>query len=473
MKLKFKPFLISLSIVMSCSASAGALEKIFDKLSVQTNSASFVSSQRSNSISLGGMSVRNELITNKVISFRPPSASASCGGIDIFAGSFSMISKDELNQVGRAIAQGAATYAFGIALASICPMCSAEMKNIQEKLDQYNKAIKNSCENIGAWMDKESATWSENTQAFAKKHGPSGKTISGYMPDWGGTLANSDEDPHGSAKDAGLGDVLEVDFNIAYRGIIDLKLDERLALSTGMGEADAAQFLMNMTGVLIQRVEDTGDSTKAQQSKDTEVPRVNLSDYLYGVKDKKILKCNSDTNDQCLSPTEVDPSSDLEEGMIALIEKQLYDDSGTPSGLIVKAQTRTLSVAEASVFGQSNYAALRLAEAVPHDAGSRKKLAHLLAKDIAVNQAEAFVSSMDRGFSELDKKTYSQGAKQLVSDFRKMLLKVREDMTDHMKVARSEVRNDAVNFKSLLEMIHASSIVREKVRNGNKLGDLG
>ncbi|WP_425315793.1 conjugal transfer protein TraH, partial [Vibrio owensii] len=68
-------------------------------------------------------SYRVKGVRANVVNFQPPKISGGCGGIDFFAGSFSLINSDQLVQMGRAIAQGVPSYAFNLALTSVCPSC--------------------------------------------------------------------------------------------------------------------------------------------------------------------------------------------------------------------------------------------------------------------------------------------------------------------------------------------------------------
>lgn len=81
-----------------------------------------------------------------IIDFQPPSIDVGCGGIDIFAGGFGLISGDELAQIGRAIAQGATVYFFKLAINSICASCASEMENVAAALRRLNELSRNACE---------------------------------------------------------------------------------------------------------------------------------------------------------------------------------------------------------------------------------------------------------------------------------------------------------------------------------------
>lgn len=64
----------------------------------------------------GSLRVRSGTRTAQLGSIQLPSVEAGCGGIDIFSGSLSLISKNELVQLSKAIAANAVGYAFDLAL---------------------------------------------------------------------------------------------------------------------------------------------------------------------------------------------------------------------------------------------------------------------------------------------------------------------------------------------------------------------
>lgn len=94
-----------------------------------------------------------------------PSARAGCGGIDLFAGSFSFINADELVAMLKATANNAIGFAFQLAIDSISAEIGGVMKDMAHRAQQINQFNMNSCEQaqaaIGAlWpqMDGASST---------------------------------------------------------------------------------------------------------------------------------------------------------------------------------------------------------------------------------------------------------------------------------------------------------------------------
>ena len=77
--------------------------------------------QRRGVISGGSISMRNKIVHPNLISWVPPEINGGCGGIDLFAGSFSFINGAQFTQLSRSIAQAAVGYAFELAIEGHVP----------------------------------------------------------------------------------------------------------------------------------------------------------------------------------------------------------------------------------------------------------------------------------------------------------------------------------------------------------------
>ena len=75
--------------------------------------------QQAGYATLGSLYVRTQPRNTSLAHIQLPSVRAGCGGIDIFGGSFSFISKEELIKLMEAIMQNAAGFAFELALESL------------------------------------------------------------------------------------------------------------------------------------------------------------------------------------------------------------------------------------------------------------------------------------------------------------------------------------------------------------------
>jgi len=94
----------------------------------------------------GSLVARNRIVNEALWHLVPPSFEAGCGGIDLFAGSFSFISADQFQQLMRSIAANATGYAFEVALSAMCPTCMEVMEALQKKIQALNQGYLNSCQ---------------------------------------------------------------------------------------------------------------------------------------------------------------------------------------------------------------------------------------------------------------------------------------------------------------------------------------
>ena len=96
--------------------------------------------------SLGNVWTRFPQKTTNIANLQLPRARAGCGGIDIFAGSFSFINASEMVALLKAVANNAVGFAFSLAIDTVCPECSKIMQEFAQKAQLMNNLSINSCE---------------------------------------------------------------------------------------------------------------------------------------------------------------------------------------------------------------------------------------------------------------------------------------------------------------------------------------
>ena len=96
--------------------------------------------------SLGNVWTRFPQKTTTIANLQLPSAKAGCGGIDLFAGSFSFINAGEIVALMKAVANNAVGFAFSLAIDTVCPECSKIMQEFSQKAQLMNNLSINSCE---------------------------------------------------------------------------------------------------------------------------------------------------------------------------------------------------------------------------------------------------------------------------------------------------------------------------------------
>ncbi|MBK8284180.1 MAG: conjugal transfer protein TraH [Ahniella sp.] len=120
------------------------LETTFHSMSNHTN-PQFINEGRPTA-SLGSFNFRTPVTRPQLLQFDPPRFSGGCGGIDLYGGSFSYISKEELQGLMRQIAANAKSYAFNLALGAVCNKCLQVMEGLQDKVQKINQMMKSSCD---------------------------------------------------------------------------------------------------------------------------------------------------------------------------------------------------------------------------------------------------------------------------------------------------------------------------------------
>ena len=96
--------------------------------------------------SLGNVWTRFPQKTTNIANLQLPRARAGCGGIDIFAGSFSFINASEMVALLKAVANNAVGFAFSLAIDAVCPECNKIMQEFSQKAQLMNNLSINSCE---------------------------------------------------------------------------------------------------------------------------------------------------------------------------------------------------------------------------------------------------------------------------------------------------------------------------------------
>ncbi|WP_076922357.1 conjugal transfer protein TraH [Pseudoalteromonas sp. SK20] len=137
-----------------------------------------------NNWGLGQFSARWSQPNIDVLSVQSPTVSVGCGGVDMFAGSFGLISGDELVQVGRAVAQGAASYFFKLAINNICSTCAAEMENLQNKIQRLNELARNACQGTQDLLSQQNLFGEDKAMAQDSLIGSKLASLNGTISAW-------------------------------------------------------------------------------------------------------------------------------------------------------------------------------------------------------------------------------------------------------------------------------------------------
>ena len=157
---KYLPRLIALvlafSLAATASADTGSQMDAYWSGALGTGSVtgpSAYSGQTMRYYSGGNLTMRTPQQNLQLFGFQPPSLSAGCGGIDIFAGGFSFVNSAQLVAFMKAVASNAEGYAFNAALGYLCPTCQKWLNDLQHMAQEINSTNISSCQAASALVN--------------------------------------------------------------------------------------------------------------------------------------------------------------------------------------------------------------------------------------------------------------------------------------------------------------------------------
>jgi conjugative transfer pilus assembly protein TraH len=123
-----------------------------------------VQGQTRNVLTGGSIYARTPVRSYSLADISAPSFKAGCGGIDLFAGSFSFINKDNFVKLLRNIGNNAMGYAFEMALCTISPDICDYLKYLQDQIAKMNSLNINSCKAAEGIVNAAVSSVSENKE---------------------------------------------------------------------------------------------------------------------------------------------------------------------------------------------------------------------------------------------------------------------------------------------------------------------
>ena len=199
--------------------------------------------QRAGFVTMGSVQVRTRVRNTQLANIQLPSVQAGCGGIDLFGGAFSFLSKEELIMLMEAIMQNAAGFAFELALESMSPAVQETVAKLRDLAQQVNSVNISSCE---AGQALASSLWPKIDSA--SRH------ICATMGSYQGLFADQVSARHSCNEGAGQADTLAqandemrdqvpIDINYAWEAI------QKNAFIAS--DQNLAEFFMTLTGTII------------------------------------------------------------------------------------------------------------------------------------------------------------------------------------------------------------------------------
>lgn len=230
------------------SAISTDLGNFFDNLGYMSNTTNPGSyqSQAAGSYAGGSLFARDQVRQYQLIQLDLPSYRAGCGGIDLYMGSMSFLSKDNMIALSKSIMSNGTAYAFDLALATTVP----EMKHVKDTLQQVeqfvNNANINSCETaqnlVGGIWPKTQASQDK----ICKDQGTMGKE--GFFSDYVTARMECSGNKHDAAIEAASKDPARKKQVVYNKNLVWSLLKSKSFLAK---DDELCEMIMSLTGTII------------------------------------------------------------------------------------------------------------------------------------------------------------------------------------------------------------------------------
>lgn len=328
-------------MVPNTQAGDAGMQKLFDDMGAFGNAGGpgAYRAQGMNIVSGGNLFMRVPQRNYKIAQVALPSLKYGCGGIDLFAGSFSFIGKEQIVSMMKNIGTSAVSYAFKLALDSISPEIHKVLTELQEVAQAMNSTNINSCEAGQAIANGFKTDWQSTKAYYAKVSGP----VTGLFDD------------HSDARDKTQGDGAKAEQ--VHSAVVDPAMQRKIkpgnvawrALSELPGlDTKDKQLLMSLSGtvVLTSKIEDAPDYKPPMN--------ITLEQFVRGDDSGKlsVYRCTDGTNpDECLSLgdelIEIKPFAHHVEEKLRAIAKKFKDNEKLTNDEIAFVNVSSLPVYKA------------------------------------------------------------------------------------------------------------------------------
>ena len=294
----------------------------FDSLG-NTTDPTITSTARRGVIAGGSIQVRNRIVDTNLVTFTPPSFQAGCGGVDLFGGSFSYVSGDQIVPLFKAVASNAVGYAFQIGLSAICESCMGAIETMQKKVQALNQHFGNSCQLAQGIVNDglAAAGYQRHTDASIIN------AVSGASED---IFAAQTDDALGTAQETSPDVVAEkISGNLIWRALAP---PQEFSFPGGVADIELREAMMTVTGTVI-----VGTPAAGEDGATTPITVIDGNYLIFNAMieggDAVVLSCNGETGpNECLTPTK---QTITLEGFEERANRLLLGEAGEP-GIVTK-----------------------------------------------------------------------------------------------------------------------------------------
>jgi conjugative transfer pilus assembly protein TraH len=384
-----------LSITFSTSSMASIQTQMqgwFNEMGAYGNvtGAQVISGQTGTVYTGGSMYMRTPIRNYQMASIAPPSIRAGCGGIDLFAGSFSFINSEQLTALLRNIANNAVGYAFMMAVKSVSPDLADLLQYLQDQASKINNMNMNSCQMAEGIVTATLGPMLSDKKEQANAQG-TGSLLSNLWPDsfqsfdsWRqDKTAKKQARQQAANADANLKEILEPG-NVVWKALQKTDTPDELK-----------ELMMSMVGTIIiippgATGNENGDKPLWRYVGPT---GIKFSDFVGNPEtqtknDVTLLKCGTDFD--CMNPT-AEPNQSV--SSLSWHVRQTMEKATTN---IQNRQGQSFSGIDYAVYMNSSIPVWRLANVAAMSRGGPVLLTNNYSQTVAVELAYNWFTEMVR-----------------------------------------------------------------------------
>lgn len=276
----------------------------------------------------GSLIVKNKVSNPEIISFTPPQAQAGCSGLKLVGGSFNIISRDEFIQLMRNVMSNAIGYFWQLGIESICPSCMNVLRALQDKMQDVNDLMSDSCALAKTLVD--STGVQNHFESWEKRAKPHIQAFADGISDFEISRREDGQSTPDKVAD-GDPDLARKEFskNLVWYALNKSRVaDEINPLWTNDQKAEFIEQMMSLYGTIVMRYEAGSDPTITFWES-----KLDVSDFIEGGMDTSSASGNTIGPDgpqqyRCVHvPTEEENCLDhaiIEAPIAGLAERFLY-----------------------------------------------------------------------------------------------------------------------------------------------------
>jgi conjugative transfer pilus assembly protein TraH len=187
-----KYIIAAVLIVTSPIVSAGIMADMKSMFMSNSTAPTTISTKDRTGVFGGSFNMRTPIQSVNIVSFDPPRLDAGCGGVDLYGGSFTFISANQLMDLFRHIASASVGLAFKAAIDAISPDLGKLMTEFQTLMQKMNNLAKNSCNMAHLLTDG----FDKEISSAVGGDATTNNVVNNQITDWTASLAKYNADPN-------------------------------------------------------------------------------------------------------------------------------------------------------------------------------------------------------------------------------------------------------------------------------------